>query len=56
MPLIALDKCPVVCPIGVGETLRRLLAKCVLAVAGEEAKIACSTEQVSAGTEGGIEG
>jgi hypothetical protein len=53
--LIALDKCPGVRPIGVGETLRRLLAKCVLAVAGEEAKLACGAEQVCAGMEGGIE-
>ena len=42
--LIALDKCPGVCPIGVGKTLRRLLAKCILAVAGKEAKLACGTD------------
>ena len=36
--------------------LYRLLAKCILAVAGKESKLACGAEQVCAGTEGGIEG
>ena len=54
--LIALDKCPGVRPVGVGEIWRRLLAKCVLVVAGGEAKEACGSEQLCAGLEEGIEG
>ena len=38
VPLIDLDKCPGVKPVGVGETWRRMLAKCVLVVTGEEVK------------------
>ena len=36
--LCALDKCPGVRPVGVGETWRRATAKIVLLVAGTEAK------------------
>ena len=54
--LMALDKCPGVRPIGIGEIWRRLLAKCVLKVAGGEAKAACGNAQLSAGLEAGIEG
>ena len=57
--LIFLKKCPVVWPVGVGETWRRMLAKCVLAVTGDKAKEACNTEKLcrvlEAGTEGGIQ-
>ena len=41
--MIALEKGPGVRPVGIGETWRRLLAKCVLRVAGEEDKAACGT-------------
>ena len=41
--LIALDKCPGIRPVGIGETWRRLLAKCLLRVTGKEAKAACRT-------------
>ena len=44
--LIGLNKCPGVWPVGVGETWRRLLAKCVLSVMGEEAKEAFWVEQI----------
>ena len=53
---IGLDKCPVVRSVGVGETWRRILAKCVLAVIGLEAKEACGTEQLCRELESGIKG
>ena len=55
-PLINLYMCPGVRPVRVDETLRQMLAKCVLAVTGEEAKGACRTEQPCGGLEAGIEG
>ena len=54
--LIALDKSPGIKPVGIGETWRRLLAKCLLWVSGQEAKAACGTEQLAGGVEAGIEG
>lgn len=39
--LIALDKSPGVRPVGIGEVWRRLIAKAVLVVTGEEATEAC---------------
>ena len=54
--LIALDKSPGIRPVGIGETWRRLLAKCLLRVSGQEAKVACGTEQLAGGVEAGIEG
>ena len=47
--LIGLDKCPGVRPLGVGETWRRILEKCVMVVTGAEAKEACRTEQLCSG-------
>ena len=49
--LIALDKQPEVSPVGVGETWRRLMEKCVLRVTGQEAKAACGTKQLDGGVE-----
>ena len=54
--LLALDKCPGVRPIGIGETWRRASAKCLLRVAGPAAKEACGSTQLCAGLEAGIEG
>ena len=54
--LIALEKCPGIRLVGIGETWRRLLAKCLLRVTGQEAKAACGTEQLAGGVETGIEG
>ena len=54
--MIAPDKQPGIRPVGVGETWRRLMAKCLLNVAGPEAKAACGTTQLAAGLEAGIEG
>ena len=52
--LIALDKSPGIRPVGIGETWRRLLAKCLLQVSGQEAEAACGTEQLAGGVEAGI--
>ena len=54
--LIALDKRPRVCPVGIGETLHQALAKLVMRAAGEQAKTACGNLQLCAGLEAGIEG
>jgi hypothetical protein len=54
--LMSLDKMPGIRPIGIGETWRQCIAKCVLKVAGSEAKEACGTDQLCAGLEAAIEG
>ena len=54
--LIALEKQPGIRPVGVGKNWRRMMAKCLLKVAGPEAKAACSTLQLAGGVEVGIEG
>eukprot|EP00978_Attheya_sp_CCMP212_P009437 scaffold22328_cov61-Attheya_sp.AAC.3 len=54
---VALDRCPGVRPVGIGEIWRCLQAKCLLLLAtGDEAKDACGIDQVCAGLEAGIEG
>ena len=54
--LIALEKIPGIRPVGIRETWRRLLAKCLLRVSGQESKAACETEQLAGDVEAGIEG
>ena len=54
--LVALDKRPGVRPVGIGETLRRDLAKLVMRASGYQAKTACGNLQMYAGLEAGIEG
>ena len=54
--LVALYKRPGVCPVGIGETLCRALAKLVMREAGDQAKTACGNLQLCAGLEAGIEG
>ena len=54
--MIALDKSPVIRPVGIGETWRRLLEKCLLRVTGQEYKAVCGTEQLAGRVEAGIEG
>ena len=54
--LVALDRRPGVRPVGIGETLRRALAKLVMRAAGEQAKTACGNLQMCTGLEAGIEG
>jgi len=43
-------------PVGIGEVWRGLFAKCVIAVAGGEAKDICGAGQPCAGLAAGIEG
>ena len=54
--MITLDKQPGIRPAGVGGTWQRLMAKCLLQVAGPEAKAACRTAHLAGGVEAGIEG
>ena len=54
--LFALNKRPGVCSVGIGETLRRALAKLIMRAAGDQAKTACGNLQLCACLEVGIEG
>ncbi len=54
--LIALDKKPDICLVGIGEIFQRLLAKLVIADAGYQVKLACRSKQLCAGLEAGIKG
>ena len=54
--LIALDKCPGVCSIGVGECLRCVLDHVMGLVTDWEAQSACGAEQLACGMQSGIEG
>ena len=47
--LIALDKQPGIRLVGVGETWQRLMAKCLLQVTGQEAKVICGIDQLAEG-------
>ena len=53
--LVALDKRASVRPVGIGETLRRALAKLVMRASGDQSKTACGNLQLCAGLEAGIE-
>jgi len=53
--LIALDKNPGVCPIGVGETVRRILAKAILSILRQDILNASGCLQLCAGQWGGCE-
>jgi len=48
-------KNPGVRPIGIGESWRRLFAKCLLAVAGKDAADECGIDNLSGGMSAGIE-
>ena len=51
--LIALDKCPGVRPIGVGECLRRIIGKTVMQRTGLDLKKECGSDQLASNLEGG---
>jgi len=53
--LIALDKCPGVRPVGIGETLRRLISKAVLQVARDDIQRVVGCLQLCAGQEAACE-
>ena len=53
---MALDKCPGVRPIGVGETLRRIAGKSVCMLTKGDLEDACGTSQLCGGIHSGIEG
>ena len=53
--LIPLDKKPGVRPIGIGETVRRILGKAILAVTGDLVQSAAGSLQLCAGQPSGIE-
>ena len=54
--MIALDKQPGVCPVGVREMWRRLFANIVLKVKVPEATMACQDDQLCAGIKAAIDG
>ena len=54
--LVALDKLPGVRPVGIGSIFRRLLAKSLIKVIGQQATAACSNMNLCAGLPSGIEG
>ena len=53
--LIALDKCPGVRPIGVGEVSRRIIAKAILQVVGNDVREVTGAQQLCAGQPAGAE-
>ena len=52
---IAIDKCPGLRPVGVGEMARRILGKAVMAVTGEKVREAVGALQLCAGHPVGVE-
>ena len=54
--LIALDKSPGIRPIGVGETLRRIIGKVVCLLTRDDAETVCGATQLCAGLKCGVEG
>ena len=54
--LVALDKQPGVRPVGIGETISRLMSKIVLHLCGREATRAAKNLNLCAGLPAGIEG
>ncbi len=51
-----MDKNPGIRPIGIEETLRRILAKCLTEVVGEDLVEVFGVDQLAGTLEGGIEG
>ncbi len=53
--LIALDKCPGVRPIGIGETARRIIGKAILHIVRDDIQEAAGVTQLCAGQKSGSE-
>ena len=53
--LVALDKCPGIHPIGIGETLRRIIGKTLCSVTRYDLNDACGISQLCGGDRWGIE-
>ena len=53
--MIVLDKCPGVRPIGVGETVRRIISKAILSIIGPDIQETAGAVQLCAGHEAGCE-
>uniref|UniRef100_A0A0G4GFL8 Uncharacterized protein n=1 Tax=Chromera velia CCMP2878 TaxID=1169474 RepID=A0A0G4GFL8_9ALVE len=54
--LVALDKCPGVRPVGIGEAIKRLLGNAVMKETRKELQEACGANQLCSGLMGGLEG
>uniref|UniRef100_A0A0K8T4G0 Uncharacterized protein n=1 Tax=Lygus hesperus TaxID=30085 RepID=A0A0K8T4G0_LYGHE len=54
--LVAIDKCPGVRPIGIGECLRRIPGKCIVEATVDEVTESCGEKQLRGGISAGIEG
>ena len=54
--LVALDKLPVLFPIGIGEAIRRLMAKLVKAITSQKYLSACGSNNLCAWLKSGIKG
>ena len=52
---IAIDKCPGLRPVGVGEMVRRIIGKAVMSVTGEKVQEAVGAMQLCAGQPAGVE-